>query len=389
MSDARPAYAVISNSPTPYRNHVLGRLGREITGARLISIFTHSVTSMPWATAMPPEANAVFFDDVTITSHRPINRNSVPLFRRIRDRLIRENVRLIVLLGYNDLTRVMLIRWARRAGIPLLVTGDSNVFSEGRVPWVKRAVKRVYLNWVMTHVAGLMPMGTAGRAYFRSYKDHDLPVFLFPYEPDYALFEKRDEAAEQALAERLGLKPGRRRIMYSGRFIPVKRVDVLIDAFAEMAAQRPEWDLLIVGDGPLREELHARVPANLRDRVTWTGFLQMEETARCYRLCEVLAHPSEYEPWALVINEAVASGLVVVCTLVVGAAVELVRHGTNGRLVQPRSVESMADGLLQVTTPGVTETMRAHAPEILQQWRVAADPVEGVRGALRHFKVLA
>lgn len=388
MSDPRPAFAVISNTPTPYRNHVLRRLGSEIAGARLISYFTHTITSMPWAMQIPADANAVFFDDLALPSHRPVQRRSLALFRRLRDHLIAQNVRLIVLLGYNDLTRIMLIRWARRAGIPLLITGDSNVFSEGRVTGIKRVVKRAYVRYVLNRVAGIMPMGSCGRAFYRLYQDHNLPEFLFPYEPDYSLFERRDEAAERAFAERHGLKPERRRIVYSGRFVPVKRVDVLIDAFVKIAGDRPEWDLVLAGDGPLRPQLESRVPAALRDRVKWTGFLQMHDTAVCYRACHVLAHPSEYEPWALVINEALASGLPVVATNVVGAAIELVRHNTNGLLIQPRSPDAMATALRHVTAPGVVELMQTQTAPILAQWRHAADPVQGVRDALKHFGVM-
>lgn len=389
MSDARPTFAVISNTPTPYRNHVLRRLGAEITDARLASYFTHSVTSMPWAMEVPPEANAVFFNDLSLPTHRPVQGRSLALYRRIRDDLVERDVKLVVLLGYNDLTRFMLIRWARRAGVPLLITGDSNVFSEGRVTGLKRAVKRAYIRCVLGRVAGLMPMGTCGRAFYRLYMDHDLPEFLFPYEPDYSLFEKRDEAAERQFAERQGFRADRKRLLYSGRFVRVKRVDVLIDAFARVAAQRPDWDLVLAGDGPLRQELESRVPAGLRERVRWTGFLQTRDTALCYHTCHALAHPSEYEPWALVINEAVASGLPIIASDVVGAAVELVRHGSNGLLVQPRSVDAMAEALLRVTSPGVAEAMSAQCPAILRQWRTAADPVEGVRAALRHFRVTA
>lgn len=387
MSD-RPDFAIISHEPAPYRMHVLRRIVAELPEARLHSLFTHSSVSMPWDVERQSEANAVFFPEAGMATRQHIGRGSVPLFRLIRDYLTRHRVRLTILLGYNDLTRALLIRWARRQGVPLLITGDSNVFGEGRLGYVKRTVKRAYVRWVLNCVSGLMPMGVCGRAFFRLYKDHNLPEFLFPYEPDYALFEKPDAEHEHAFTQRYSLNAGRKRLLYSGRFVPAKRVDLLIDAFARIAAHRPEWDLVLAGDGPLRNQLESRVPVSLRNRVTWTGFLQVEDTACCYRQCAVLVHPSEYEPWAVVINEAIASGLAVVASNVIGAAAELVRHGTNGLLVQPRNVESLVDALLRVTTPNAAETMRAQAPAILKQWRTAADPVAGVRQALKHFNLI-
>lgn len=388
MVPARSNFAIISADPTPYRMHVLRRIVAEVPEARLHSLFTHSSVSMPWNVERQSEANAVFFPEAGMGTSQRIGRVSVPLFRLIRDYLTRHRVRLTILLGYNDLTRALLIRWARQAGVPLLITGDSNVFGEGRLSYLKRAVKRVYVRWVISCASGLMPMGVCGRAFFRLYKDHNLPEFLFPYEPDYALFEKPDAEHERAFTQRYSLNAGRKRLLYSGRFVPVKRVDLLIDAFVRIAAHRPEWDLVLAGDGPLRNQLESRVPVSLRNRVTWTGFLQVEDAACCYRQCAVLVHPSEYEPWAVVINEAIASGLAVVASNVIGAAAELVRHGTNGLLVQPRNVEALTDALLRITTPNAAEAMRAQAPAILKQWRTAADPVAGVRQALKHFNLI-
>jgi glycosyltransferase involved in cell wall biosynthesis len=177
--------------------------------------------------------------------------------------------------------------------------------------------------------------------------------------------------------------------VYSGRLVPEKRVDLAIDAFACVAAQRPEWDLVIAGDGVLRAELEARVPAPLRPRVTWTGFLaDPADVSAVYRLCDVLVLPSDYEPWALVVNEAAAAGLAVVSSSVVGAAHELVREGVNGALFPPGQVGAAAAALLSVTDPSRVDALRAGSARVLEAWRKQGDPVEGLRAALRHCGVL-
>jgi glycosyltransferase involved in cell wall biosynthesis len=241
---------------------------------------------------------------------------------------------------------------------------------------------------VLKRLAGLMPMGTCGRAFFRLYRDHNLPEFLFPYEPDYAALRKPDERSVAAFCGKYALAPDRRRLLYCGRLVPVKRVDVLIEAFNRVAVARPQWDLVIAGDGPLRESLQKMVPDSLRDRVKWLGFLQFDETALAYHACDVLVHPSEFEPWSLVINEALACDLPVIATSVVGAAVELVRHQENGLIVPPRSVEALTDALWDITTHDRHLEMKSHCAPMLEAWRRAADPVDGVRQALRHFGLI-
>jgi glycosyltransferase involved in cell wall biosynthesis len=122
--------------------------------------------------------------------------------------------------------------------------------------------------------------------------------------------------------------------------------------------------------------------------VNWLGFLQFHETVLVYHACDVLVHPSEYEPWALVINEAIACELPVIATSVVGAAVELIRHRENGLIVSPRSVEAMTDALWEITKTDRYLEMKAGCAPMLDLWRRAADPVEGVRESLRHFGLI-
>ena len=384
-----PEFAFVVNEPTPYRLSLLRRLSRELDGVRMHTIFTHTLDkpSMPWRETPGDELNPVHFKDHAIGDGGRFGPRAVRLFRAIRDYITQHRIQLIIIHGYADLTRILLIRWAKRAGIPLLVRGDSNVFSEGRIGWHKRWVKRRFLRWVMGNAAGLMPMGTCGRAFWRIYADHDLPTFTCPVEPDYAALQACTEADRNDFMQRHELDPARHRLMFAGRLVPIKGVDVLIDAFTHIADARPTWDLVIAGDGPQRAALEARVPASLHERVKFLGFLQFADTRACYHACDVLVLPSEYEPWALVVNEAVACGLAVVATDVVGAAAELVRHGVNGLLVAPRQRDALARALQDVTDHDRCAAMRAAAPRILADWRAAGDPVEGVRQALAHVGV--
>jgi glycosyltransferase involved in cell wall biosynthesis len=214
-------------------------------------------------------------------------------------------------------------------------------------------------------------------------------VFYFPYEPDYELPTRVSDAEVRGAAERFGLKEGRRRIVYSGRLVPYKRVDLLIDAFAAIAGERAEWDLLVVGDGPERAALEARVPAELKGRVIWTGFLddQVVVTA-LYKASDVLVLPSDVEPWAVVINEAAAAGLAIVASDVVGAAAELVNDGVNGQVFCAGSLDALVAALREVTSAGRVDEMKAASAEVLVDWRRRGDPVMGLRKALEFAHVL-
>jgi glycosyltransferase involved in cell wall biosynthesis len=382
--------AVISNEPTPYRLHVLQRMYAELEEVQIHNIFSHTISnpSMPWQLRINAHLNPIFFPQFHLWKGRPISWRSVRLFRGMRDYILQHKIQLVILLGYNDLSRLLFLRWAHQTGLPVLLAADSNIFGDAKTrSWV-RIVKRPYVRWVLRHLAGVMPMGTCGRAYFRSYLDHRLPEFLFPYEPDYETLRIIDQRKVAEFREKHGLAPGRKRLIYSGRLIAVKRVDVLLEAFSRVALARPDWDVVIAGDGPLRKSLERSLPDAVRSRVKWLGFQQFDQLVLAYHACDVLVHPSEYEPWALVINEAVACELPIIATSVVGAAVELVRHRENGLIVPPRSVEAMADAIWEITRTDRYLEMKASCLPILDAWRRAADPVQAVRDALRHFGLI-
>jgi glycosyltransferase involved in cell wall biosynthesis len=147
--------------------------------------------------------------------------------------------------------------------------------------------------------------------------------------------------------------------------------------------------LVIIGDGVLSNELKARVPAALQWRVTWTGFIgDQARISAIYRASDVLICPSDYEPWAVVINEAAAAGLAIVASSVVGAAAELVKDGINGRLFPAGDLRALTECLRDVTSAGSINWLRAGSADVLADWQRRGDPVEGIRRALRFAGVI-
>jgi glycosyltransferase involved in cell wall biosynthesis len=90
-----------------------------------------------------------------------------------------------------------------------------------------------------------------------------------------------------------------------------------------------------------------------------------------------------------VINEAAAAGLAIIATEITGAAVELVRHNVNGMLVAPGRRADLERAMLRVADPATLARMRQSSPRILADWRLAADPVDGLREAVEHFRQAA
>lgn len=140
------------------------------------------------------------------------------------------------------------------------------------------------------------------------------------------------------------IPPGRRIVLAVGRLVDQKGHDVLVAAFRRVRARIPDAHLVIVGGGPRRPRLEAQARRlGLADAVTLTGHRQ--DTRALMRSAAVLAHPSRWEGFGLVLLEAMAERLPIVATRV-SAIPEIVAHGSTGVLVAIDDDAALADALI-------------------------------------------
>jgi len=378
--------AIISNSQTPYRMHLHRRIVRELTEVELWSVFTHEASNSPWSIQPAPELRPLYWGSGEKSEHQDHLLNQGHEWRKggsILGWIAKNDVRFVVLEGYNDVGRLRILWGCRRLGIPCFVFGDNNILAD-RPSLLKAIVKRPLVGRVVQCATGVFYCGRLGRDYFRRYGAEEKRMFPFPYEPDYAVFESVPGAVADAIRQRYPVQPGRRYLIYSGRFVAVKRVDLLLKAFCEVAPQRPDWDLLLIGDGPLRGPLLDALSEQIRRRIVCTGFISDSAViAGLYRMGDVLILPSDFDPWGVVVTEAAMASLALICSSVTGAGVELVREGVNGRLFAAGDSAALRDAMLDVTKAENIDAMKSASPEVLAEWRRSSDPVDGLRASLR------
>lgn len=390
--------AVLVFAPTPYQHALARRLTREIPEAEFFFLYTDEAPDQQWALSMPEDITAVHFETgcPPVAEAGPLDH---PKFYRRGGRIIdwmkRAGVRALVCYGYNDLGRLRAIRWCGRNGVPCFVASDANVRMDRLGRGLKQWLKRLRLKYFLPSVRGVLVFGRPGAEFFARYGVPRDRAYFVPYEPDYDALAEGGAAEVDKVRARFGLDPARRRFVFCGRLIPFKRPDVAIDAFVKIADRRSEWDLVVIGDGPLRGAVQARVPGPLKDRVRWLGFLGESRTiGAVYRACDVLVLPSDIEPWGLVVNEAAASGLAIVTSDIPGASEHLVKQevaprGGNGRVVPHGDPDALAAALLEVSEPGAIDVYKANSSALLAAYRHAADPARGLRRALADAGVLS
>ncbi len=143
------------------------------------------------------------------------------------------------------------------------------------------------------------------------------------------------------LRRSLGFAPEDRVFVYCGRLAAEKNLPLLMSAFRHLASPRAR--LLLIGDGPLREQLAAQADT----RVVFTGYRQGEELARLYAAADVMTFPSLTETFGNVMLEAMAAGLPVVGFNVPGPK-DVIRPGETGRLLETIDAAALAGAMAEL-----------------------------------------
>ncbi|MGO9565056.1 MAG: glycosyltransferase family 4 protein [Candidatus Korobacteraceae bacterium] len=130
--------------------------------------------------------------------------------------------------------------------------------------------------------------------------------------------------------------------LYVGRLSPEKGITALIDAYGQYRARaEAPWPLIVAGTGPLAGMIR-------QEGIVCRGFVQLREIPALFAEAACFVLPSTFEPWAVVIHEAAAAGLPIICTGECGASVHLVQDGYNGYVVEAGNDEVLTNTLLRM-----------------------------------------
>jgi glycosyltransferase involved in cell wall biosynthesis len=146
------------------------------------------------------------------------------------------------------------------------------------------------------------------------------------------------------------------RFLSTGRLVPFKGFDILIDACAHLRDRALNFACEIIGDGPLQDDLEARVVRQkLQERIHFAGEQSQKYVLTALRHCDVFVLASNIDArgasdvFPTVIAEAMASGKPVLSTTVAGIP-ELVVNGQTGLLIRPRDARALADAMERLAT---------------------------------------
>jgi glycosyltransferase involved in cell wall biosynthesis len=146
-------------------------------------------------------------------------------------------------------------------------------------------------------------------------------------------------------------------LLFVGRMIAEKNPSLLLHVFTERIAPRfPEWKLIMVGDGPLKNAFLSN-----SNQVIFTGSLFGDELRRRYNDAAIFVLPSRSEPWGLVVNEAMQSRCAVIASDCCGCVPDLLEPAVTGQVFASEDADSLEKTLTGVLEDAILRKQLAEA----------------------------
>jgi glycosyltransferase involved in cell wall biosynthesis len=351
---------VVTNLLPPYRRALYTRLQQrpEIAQLQLLLLARSSQRRYPWA--IPPSADGLQTSVLPGISVQGATEWVLHLNWGIAARLRSSAPDLLVLSNYDAPAYWRALLWARRRCPTVLLFesfAGSSTYRQGLIA----ALKRFFLR----RVDAVAAFGTQAAQWAHALGVPTERIVTGINTVDMEWYRTQalrwESSAElQRARERY---PVEGLLLYAGRLLPHKNVAAVLHALA--FAGTPELGLLIVGTGPEQpalQELCRRL--GIAQRVWFLPPQPPEQLPFYYVLADALVLPSRIEPWGLVVNEALACGMYVLCSRRAGAAYDLIQPGWNGELFDPDVPEELAHHLRAL--PAQLPALRARREQIRQ-----------------------
>ncbi|WP_130470375.1 glycosyltransferase family 4 protein [Candidatus Magnetaquicoccus inordinatus] len=233
----------------------------------------------------------------------------------------------------------------------------------GHRPWWLRLIRRFFLRWIFRHAYRSLATGDAGVTAIRQLGCPKEKSVVFPYW--IAMGEKParlNHPEQRPLRILLGV----------GQLIYRKGWDIAIRALARARRHHPHLTLWLVGEGEERPLLQQQIAANgLSADVHFLGWKKPEDLPEIFQQADLLIHTARWEPYGVVILEAMAAGLAILGSEASAAAVDRVKPGHSGFIHPVGDEELLSQQILTLANDAaLLRTMQEGAWHTAMQWPV-------------------
>ena len=275
----------------------------------------------------------------------------------------------VIICGWYPRVHALLALLLRVGGIRIGVRSD-NTLQHTDLSCVLGLAKRVCMSLWLGLFHAWHPVGSLARGYLEKISLVHRPVFYFPYAINVDWFAEeaaRCQRQRLKLRESLGLAGADFIVLGVMKWIDREAPLTLVDAWLKAAAVVPNLKLLLVGDGPLRDEVARHLSPAPTKWVT-PGYVKYSDLPSYYAISDLFVHPAQSEPYGVSVQEAMACGLPVITSSMVGAATDFLELGINGDVFPVDDVDRLAELLINYSTRDHDASMSDVSRRKAEEW---------------------
>lgn len=232
------------------------------------------------------------------------------------------------------------------------------------------------------------------RMYRNLYRNSNRVVLLSNgYKPSFIKFSRIKETSKLTVINNMLSfpyqrcnYPKKRQILWCGRLLfSPKRPDRILWVWKKLQDRLPDWNLLVVGDGPFNGQMQQLSEKLALERIEFAGF---KNPVPYYKESSIFCMTSNHEGWGLVLTEAMQYGCVPVAFDSFESIREIIQDGQNGFLVKPFDLDCYAENIVRLAKGGLenyvanaVNSMERLVPEtIAKQWVTLFESVLSIKG---------
>lgn len=324
MTQIKKKVCFVTNIPSPYRVSFFNELNKYVDVTVLYELQYSSERNNSWKTKNINSYREFYFKSLRVSKDSSV---SLSFYKYLN-----EGYDFIVLLNPLTPTGILINFYLKLKSVDFSIEIDGGLITNNS--YFKNKIKK----FVFGNAKLILSPSNLADLYINNCIDVKDKIRRYRFSSVFQkdiLVESDDLKQKSLLKNQFGVSENFV-VLSVGRFIKIKNYLSLISNWIQIDK---EIAYVLVGEGEDLKNYEATIKLNELSNVYLIPF-QTELLKRIYKESDVFLHPSCYDPWGLVINEAMANGLPVLSTTKTLAAVEMVEEGLNGHLFDCKEYES-------------------------------------------------
>ena len=361
--------AIITNIPAPYRVDFFDYLKNNYKEYEFIVIYSSAnEDNRSWEMEKEKLESSIFLESKTIK----IKNNFDPKYIHIPwgvGKVLKKIAPDVVVASEYNPTVIQALSYCKRKKIPFVSWTDGTLFSERNINFVQKFLRKYVIANASSYIASSTKSKEAQIAYGAS--EEKCHISLLTVDVNKYIQEPQGK--------------GNGKILCVGRLENLKGIDLLLKALKNV---REEFELYLAGDGDAEQSLKELTKElELTERVHFLGQLGRNELLKHYADSDLFILPTRQDCFALVILEAMCSGLPIICSKYAEGAPDMIEEGENGYIIDPYDEKAFSECIESVLgASGLQNEMKKKSDQMIEKFRfenVAKGYLEAIEDGLR------